>query len=121
MGGAADVASGNGQGEWWWGPVEEDRDLWGLALPRDTPDQSARGSPNSSIDPEPRSPELPKAASNVFVADERALDGPEDLTGETTAQIGLYTYNLVRTAGPRRRDRGALTSAYPAPFATVVL
>ena len=33
-----------------------------------------------------------KAALNVLVADEQHLDGPEDLTGETTAQIGLYSH-----------------------------
>ena len=40
----------------------------------------------------PRCPQLLKAALNVFVAEVRTLDGPEDLSGETTAQIGLYSH-----------------------------
>src|SRR5215218_5842958 len=36
-------------------------------------------------------PELFKAALSIVVAEERALDGPENLTGKTTAQIGLCT------------------------------
>jgi hypothetical protein len=36
----------------------------------------------------PRFAKRLKAASKVFVADERTVDGPEDLTGKTTAQIG---------------------------------
>ena len=33
-----------------------------------------------------------KATSNVCIAGERVLDDPEDPTGETTAQIGLYAH-----------------------------
>jgi hypothetical protein len=36
--------------------------------------------------------ELLKTPLNVIVAEERALDGPEDLTGKTMVQIGLYTH-----------------------------
>jgi hypothetical protein len=39
-----------------------------------------------------RYPQLLKAAVHTFVADERVLDGPRDLTGKTTAQIGLYVH-----------------------------
>jgi hypothetical protein len=35
---------------------------------------------------------LLKAALNVFVADERTVYGPEDLTHKTTAQSGFYTH-----------------------------
>jgi hypothetical protein len=33
-----------------------------------------------------------KAALNVVEADEQLLDGPEDLTGVRSAQIGLYAH-----------------------------
>jgi hypothetical protein len=48
-------------------------------------------------------PELFKAALQVVVAEERALDGPEDLTTETAAQIGLYAHLCQdsRTSGNR--------------------
>jgi hypothetical protein len=36
--------------------------------------------------------ELLKTPLNVVVGEERALDGPEDLTTEATAQIGLYAH-----------------------------
>jgi hypothetical protein len=36
--------------------------------------------------------EFLKTPLNVFVAEELALDGPEDLAHVTTAQIGLYTH-----------------------------
>ena len=56
-----------------------------------------------------------KATSNVCIAGERVLDDPEDPTGETTAQIGLYT--------PQGQDGriscnppGARTPAYPPPY-----
>jgi hypothetical protein len=35
---------------------------------------------------------LLRAAINVVEGEERALDSPEDLTTETTAQIGLYAH-----------------------------
>jgi len=35
--------------------------------------------------------ELLKTPLNVVVGEERALDGPEDLTHDTTVQISLYT------------------------------
>ena len=40
----------------------------------------------------PRDSQPLKAALNAFVADERTLDGPEDLRHETAAQIGLYPH-----------------------------
>jgi hypothetical protein len=45
--------------------------------------------------------ELLKASSNVVVGEELALDAPEDLTDEATAQIGFYTHRGqdVRTFG----------------------
>jgi hypothetical protein len=42
---------------------------------------------------------LLKAALHTVVADEQVLEGPEDVTGETTAQMGLYTHTDARTAG----------------------
>ena len=39
-----------------------------------------------------RYPQLLKAALNVFIAEERALDGPEDLAHGATAQTGFYTH-----------------------------
>jgi hypothetical protein len=46
---------------------------------------------------------LLKSALHTFVADERLLEGPEDLTGMTTAQIGLYAHRDQdsRTSGNR--------------------
>ena len=68
----------------------------------------------------PDAPELFKASLKVVVAEERALDGPEDLTGKTTAQIGLYSHLCQDslTSGDRP---GANFLPTPAPFATVVL
>jgi hypothetical protein len=58
----------------------------------DTPlPRQPRGSLFPLPTPSHDAPELFKAASNVFVAAEQALDSPEDLTGMTTAEIGLYT------------------------------
>jgi hypothetical protein len=36
--------------------------------------------------------ELLKASLNVVVAEEQAFDGPEGLTSEAAAQIGLYAH-----------------------------
>src|SRR5215212_11867395 len=47
---------------------------------------------NSSADPAPKVPKLLKGALNAFVADERALEGPEGLSHKTTVSIGLYTH-----------------------------
>jgi hypothetical protein len=57
-------------------------------------------------------PELLKAVLNVVVAEERALDGPEDLTHETTAQIGLYAH-LGQDSRTSCNRLGALTPATP--------
>ena len=43
--------------------------------------------------------ELLKASSNAVVGEERALDDPEDLTDETTAQMGLYIHTDARMTG----------------------
>jgi hypothetical protein len=40
-----------------------------------------------------------KASLNDFVADERVFEGIEDLTGKTTAQIGLYTLGAGQVEG----------------------
>jgi hypothetical protein len=45
--------------------------------------------PDFSADPAPGNSELLKASLNVVVAEERALDDPRDLTGETTAEMAL--------------------------------
>ena len=47
--------------------------------------------------------EFLKASLNAVVAEERALDYPEDLTDETTAQMGFYTHPCQgnRTSGNR--------------------
>jgi hypothetical protein len=39
-----------------------------------------------------RYPQLLKAAFNALVADERTVDGPEDLTTKTAALIGFYAH-----------------------------
>ena len=66
-------------------------------------------------------PEPFKAALEVLVANEQPLDGPEDLTHRTTAQIGLYAHTLVRAALPLVIDRGPELLPTSAPFAMVVL
>ena len=38
-------------------------------------------------------------SEQTSVADERVLDGPEALTGETTAQIGLYAHRCQDNRG----------------------
>jgi len=43
--------------------------------------------------------ELFKAALKVVVAEERALDGPEDLAHGTTAHTGLCLHTDVRITG----------------------
>ena len=63
------------------------------------------------------SPDVPEpftAALNVFVAEEQALDGPEDLTGKTSAQSGFYTHRGLdgRTSTIRP---GVLTPDIPSP------
>ena len=52
-------------------------------------------------------PELFKAALQVVVAEEQALDGPEVLPHGTVAQIGLYAHRV-------QADRDA-NSCYPSP------
>jgi hypothetical protein len=47
-----------------------------------------------------------KGALNVVVADKRVLDGPEDLTVGTTAQIGLYTHRGYLTLDRLTGDLG---------------
>ena len=70
----------------------------------DTPLRMALNNPPVPLPiPSKDVPEPFKAALNVFVAEERALDGPEDLTGKATAQIGLYAHRGQdsRTSGNR--------------------
>jgi hypothetical protein len=42
---------------------------------------------------------LCRLSLNVVVDEERALDGPEDLTTETIAHIGLYTHRAQADRG----------------------
>lgn len=46
--------------------------------------------------------EFLKASLNVIVAEERALDGPEDLAHGTVAQIGLYSHRGLDGRGLQR-------------------
>src|SRR3712207_1137003 len=55
----------------------------------------------------PRFPKLLKAASNVVVADERALDYPEDPTHIGQRLKSAYTHTDARTAGPLVINPGA--------------
>jgi hypothetical protein len=50
--------------------------------------------------------EILKTPLNVVVAEERALDGPEDLTTETAAHIGLYTHRAQADRGSSSRPGG---------------
>jgi hypothetical protein len=58
--------------------------------------------------------ELLKTPLNVVVAEERALDGPEDLTGKTMAQIGLYAHPC-QDSRTLATSRERLTPDTPAP------
>lgn len=56
---------------------------------RRTPDKGSEDPLIPLPTPNHDSFELLKGALNDLVADERTIDGPEDLTGKTTAQTGL--------------------------------
>jgi hypothetical protein len=47
-------------------------------------------------------PELLKAVLNVVVAEERALDGPEDLTDGMRLQNGFYMTHVYSALDPHR-------------------
>ena len=99
--------------------IEECKDLRGSVRPRRTSDIIVKDPliplPTPNHDPF----ELLKATSNVVVAAERALKGPEDLTDETTAQIGLYTPSSGR---PLAADQGAnLLPTVPSWFLSAAL
>ena len=51
---------------------------------------------------------------NALVADERTVDGPEDLTGKTTAQTGFYTHRGLDEQASSIRP-GAITPDTPSP------
>jgi hypothetical protein len=61
----------------------------GFTGSRRTPDLGSRILPIPLPTPSHDAPELLKAALKVFVAEGQTLDGPEDLTEETTAQTGF--------------------------------
>jgi hypothetical protein len=62
---------------------------------------------------------LLKSALHTFVADERLLQGPEDLTGKTTAQIGLYAHRAQDSRTSKKRPR-VVTPANPRPRISVL-
>jgi hypothetical protein len=67
-----------------------------------------------SSDPDNDTPGLLIAALNIVVADERTLDGPEDLTGKTTAQIGLYAHLCQDSRTSKKRPgRELLHTSFP--------
>jgi hypothetical protein len=73
------------------GPIEKSKDLWDLAGPRHTADQTAIGSliplPTLSHDvPEPL-----KATLKIVVAEEQSLEGPEGCRDGTSSTNGFYT------------------------------
>jgi hypothetical protein len=72
--------------------IEESKDLWGSVWPRRTPGIIVEDLLIPLPTPTADAPELLKAASNVSVAAEQALDDPEDLTHKTTAQTPFYTH-----------------------------
>jgi hypothetical protein len=65
----------------------------------------------------PRYPQLLKVAVSVFVADERTLNGPEDLTDKTTAQTGFSTQRGLDGQASSIRP-GALTPDPPPSVAS---
>jgi hypothetical protein len=52
-----------------------------------------------------RYPQVLQATLYGFVAERHTLDDPRDLTGETTAQTGLYAHLGQDTAEPLVTDR----------------
>ena len=60
----------------------------------------------------PSYPQLLKGALNAVVAEERVIDGPEDLTHKTTAQIGFYAHRGLDGQASSIRP-GALTPDTP--------
>jgi hypothetical protein len=67
---------------------------------------------SSSTDPVPSNPKLLKGALNAFVVDELRVDGPGDLTEETTAQTGFYTHQGLDHQASSIRP-GFVTPAHP--------
>jgi hypothetical protein len=79
-----------------------------------------RKNPQFLCQSRPRFRQLLKAAFNAPVADERALEGPEDPTRRTTPQIGLYAHPCQ--AGRTSSNRpGVETPDYPAPCIGVII
>ena len=95
--------------------------------------RSSRNGGGASTHPCPRHRKLPdqrptlihdalrllKSALHTFVADERLLQGPEDLTGKTTAQIGLYAHRAQDSRTSKKRPR-VVTPANPRPRISVL-
>jgi hypothetical protein len=77
LGSSLPRVNARGWGERSSGPIEESNDLRSLDGPRHSPDQTAVKVPiplltlNQDVPPE-----LPKAALNALVADDRTVDGP---------------------------------------------
>jgi hypothetical protein len=86
--------------------------LKGDMAPRHTPDYAAEESPAPLPTPNYDPFELLKAALNVFAAEVQTLDGPRDLTEETTAQTGFYTHRGLDEQASSIRP-GALTPDTP--------
>jgi hypothetical protein len=78
----------------------------------DTPLTMPLKNPRFLCQSRPRYPYLFKAALNALVADERTVDGPEDLTHKTTAQNGFYTHRGLDKQASSIRP-GALTPDTP--------
>jgi len=58
----------------------------------DTPLTMPLKNPRFQCRSRPRYPQLLKAALNVVVTEGQTLDGPGDLTEQTTAQTGFYKH-----------------------------
>jgi len=85
--------------------------------PRHIPDIIVEVHPVHSGGPAPGNSELLNASLNVVVADERTVDGPEDLTHKTTAQTGFYTHRGLDEQASSIRP-GASTPDPPPPVAS---
>jgi hypothetical protein len=97
-------------------PVGAERGSLGsssLTKPQYTPDKGSEDPLISLPTPNHDSLRLLKAALHTFVADEWVLEGPEDLSGETKAQIGLYISISGQVEGVLDRVSGLLGGMVP--------
>ena len=106
-------SSGGGWGESPLDPIEVVGILWGLAATRHSPDSTVKDSLIPLPTPCQDFPELLKVASNLFVAEERHLEGQRTVETGDALQMACMHFE-VWTAGPSVNDR-VWNSTSPSP------